>query len=202
MALGAACAAFAVLPASVAADADPASDMLLVQNVFTPYSPQVSQAMSKALTDITAQAQRAGFPIKVAIIAGPTDLGGVPDMFGKPQPYASFLASEISFNRKQSTLVVMPAGIGTANVPNASAVAGLHVSTAGSGSDGLGQTALTAIARLASANGHLVKAPKVSGSGGSSGVSPVLAFGAPVLLIILAALLIGLGRRRLPEDEE
>ena len=203
MALGAACAAGAVLPASAAADADPASDTLLVQNVFTPYSPQVSQSMSKALTDITAQAQRAGFPIKVAIVAGPTDLGGVPDMFGKPQPYASFLASEISFNRKQPTLVVMPAGIGTANIPSASAVAGLHVSTAGPGADGLGQTALSAIERLSAANGHPVKAPKVSsGRGGSSGVSPVLAFGAPVGLIIVAALLIGLGRRRLPEDDE
>jgi hypothetical protein len=202
VALGAACAALAALPAAAAADADPASDTLLVQNVFTPYSPQVSQAMSRALTAYTSQTQRAGFPIKVAIVAAPTDLGGVPDMFGKPQPYATFLASEISFNRKQPVLVVMPAGIGTANIPNASAVAGLRVSTGGPGSDGLGQTALKAIERLSAANGHPVKAPKVSSGGGSSGTSPLLAFGAPVALIVIAALLIGLGRRRLPEDDE
>ena len=46
---------------------------------------------------MTAKAKAEGFPVKVALIAAPTDLGVIPDLFGKPQPYAQFLDQEISF---------------------------------------------------------------------------------------------------------
>ena len=62
----------------------------------------------------TAAAKRAGFPIKVALIASPVDLGVIPDLFGKPQQYADFLDQEISFQGKQPLLVVMAAGYGVA----------------------------------------------------------------------------------------
>ena len=86
--------------------------MLLGENVFYPYTPPVSPALQKSLNAATAAAKQAGFPIKVALIASPVDLGVIPDLFGKPQKYADFLDQEISFQAKQPLLVVMSAGYG------------------------------------------------------------------------------------------
>ena len=99
-------------PASATADGDPASDVLLGENVFYPYSPPVSTSLQGTLNAETAAAARAHFPIKVALIASPTDLGVVPDLFDQPQKYADFLDQEISFQTKQPLLVVMPSGYG------------------------------------------------------------------------------------------
>src|SRR5271163_1216609 len=99
-------------PAAARADGDPASDVLLGQNVFYPYTPAVSPAIQKTLDAETTAASRAKFPIKVALIASPVDLGVIPDLFGKPQKYADFLDQEISFQTKQPLLVVMSAGYG------------------------------------------------------------------------------------------
>ena len=118
----------ALAPAAALADGDPASDVLLGENVFYPYSPHVSASAQKSLNALTAAAaKRAGLPIKVALIASPVDLGVIPDLFGKPQKYAEFLDQEISFRRKQPLLVVMPAGYGTQGLSPkaASAIAAL-----------------------------------------------------------------------------
>src|SRR5947209_9233758 len=113
-------AAAAIFVATVApvalGDGDPASDVLLGQNVFYPYQPPVTASLQKTLDAETGAAQRAGFPIKVALIASPVDLGVIPDLFGKPQKYADFLDQEISFQTKQPLLVVMPAGYGLQGV--------------------------------------------------------------------------------------
>ncbi len=61
-------------------------------------------AVQRPLNAETAAVKRAGFPIKVALIASPTDLGVIPNLFGRPQSYASFLDQEISFQGKQRLL--------------------------------------------------------------------------------------------------
>ena len=99
-------------PAVARADGDPASDVLLGENVFYPYTPPTSPAIQKQLNAATAAAKRAHFPVKVALIGGPVDLGVIPSLFGKPQKYADFLDQEISFATKQPLLVVMAAGYG------------------------------------------------------------------------------------------
>ena len=87
-----------MLGAAVAsADGDPASDVLLGQNVFYPYTPPASAAIQKQLDTEAATASHARFPIKVALIASPVDLGVIPSLFGSPQKYADFLDQEISF---------------------------------------------------------------------------------------------------------
>ena len=87
----AAVAAIVVLPAPVArADGDPASDTLLVQNVFFPYStPSASAQLSlqQAVGGVYAHGNR----IKVAVIYDQTDLGSLPSLFGHPGDYAHFL---------------------------------------------------------------------------------------------------------------
>ena len=118
--LGVATLAIVIAPASALADGDPASDVLIGENVYYPYSPAVSTSLQKRLNGETAAAARAHFPIKVALIATPADLGAIPTLFGKPQQYAHFLEQEISFlNVKPLLLVVMPNGYGAQHLGRA-----------------------------------------------------------------------------------
>ena len=110
LALAAAVVAFGVAPAR--ADGDPASDILLIDNVFLTYSVDVSTAAKTALQQEVAKLNHSGFRVKVAVIADPADLGAVPSLFGKPQLYAKFLGTEISFQYTNRLLVVMPNGFG------------------------------------------------------------------------------------------
>jgi hypothetical protein len=157
-----------VLAAATAlADGDPASDTLLGENVFYPYTPPVTAAIQKQLNAETAVASRAHFPIKVALIASPEDLGVIPDLFGRPQSYADFLDQEISFEGKQKVLVVMPSGYGVQGVTRAAelAIASLHKPAGGQSND-LARAAIVAVAKLAAAAGHPIKS--VSPNGGST----------------------------------
>jgi hypothetical protein len=192
----------ALVPAAAMADGDPASDVLLGLNVFYPYSPAVSPANQKTLDAETAAAKKAGFPIKVALIASPVDLGVIPDLFGKPQQYAEFLDKEISFQTNQPLLVVMSTGYGVAGLPVAAKQAAASLSKPASGqSNDLARAAIVAVAKLANANGHPLKgapgtfgAPS-GGSGGSSTTAIVLAVLIAAALATAGALLV-LRRRR------
>jgi hypothetical protein len=187
-----------IAPAALA-DGDPASDTLLGENVFYPYSPTVPATVQKALNSETVAAARAGFPIKVALIASPIDLGVIPSLFGKPQSYAHFLDQEISFQHTQLVLVVMAAGYGTDGFPAAAkrAVTTLHL-PAGKTSTDLAQAAIVAVAKLASAAGHPIAgvkgAPGGSGGGGSSSTPIVIGLAAAAVLV--AAALVVLRRRQ------
>ncbi len=190
------------LGASLArADGDPASDVLLGENVFYPYTPPVSPALQRTLNKETAAAKAAGFPLKVALIASPVDLGVIPDLFGQPQRYATFLDQEISFRGKQPLLVVMPAGYGVQGLDARakSAVASL-AKPAGKTSNDLAQAAITAVAKLADARGHpltgVAGVPGSSHSGGGSSSSVLLIVLAVVALLVAAALGVLTLRRR------
>ena len=106
------------LAALALADGDPASDVLLGQDVFLPYSP-ISTTSEHQLYAVTAAARQAGYPLKVALIAGKSDLGVLPALFGKPAPYARFLSSEMAGVVNGPVLVVMPDGFGLAAKGNA-----------------------------------------------------------------------------------
>jgi hypothetical protein len=194
--------ALAALPAGARADADPPSDILLLQDVYVPFQPKVSVSLEQQLTALTGKAKKAGFAIKVAIIGSALDLGGVPGYYGKPRPYAQFLYSEITQpTGKQTLLVVMPAGIGLVNPPKggADAISGLKVPPKAK-SDQLATIAIDAVKKLARAAGHPVAGGGGSGSAGSGSASPLLIFGLPVLLVAAAALFLRLRSRG--EDEE
>jgi hypothetical protein len=93
------------------ADGDPASDILYLQDVFVTYS-KPSPDLVAALTTEVAKANTAGYRIKVAVIANPTDLGSVPSLFNQPEVYARFLGAELGLFYTNRLLVVMPAGFG------------------------------------------------------------------------------------------
>jgi hypothetical protein len=93
------------------ANGDPASDFLIVQDVFIPFAappPSATAELRKAVADVYAR----GYRIKVAVVASPRDLGAVPMMFDKPQRYAPFLGQEISSAFIGPLLIVMPSGFG------------------------------------------------------------------------------------------
>src|SRR5947209_8611055 len=158
----------AVAPMCALGDGDPASDVLLGQNVYYPYSPAVPRAAQATLDAETAAAKRAGLPVKVALIASPIDLGVIPELFGKPQAYARFLNKEISFQGPQPLLVVMPTGYGIQGVsPKAAAAIAALPPPKGKTSKALAQAAIPAVAKLAAADGHPIK----GGPGAASGTS-------------------------------
>jgi hypothetical protein len=191
--LAALLAAIALAPALAHADGDPASDVLLGESVFYPYSPQVSPSIQKALNAETAAAARDHFPIKVALIGSPVDLGVIPDLFGKPQKYADFLDQEISFQKKQPLLVVMSTGYGVQGLPPAAqqAAASLKKPT-GTKPNDLAQAAITAVAKLADATGHSVKggSTQATGSNGNSKTILVLALALAAVLTAMAIIVV------------
>jgi hypothetical protein len=186
----------ALLPAAAAADGDPASDVLLGENVFYPYSPATSPALQKQLNAETAAAKQVHFPLKVALIGAPVDLGVIPSLFGKPQKYADFLDQEISFQTKQPLLVVMAAGYGLQGVDakTKAAAAGLTKPT-GTQGDELARAAIAAVPKLAAAAGHPLKGSG-GGSGGGGGSSRAILVAALAAIAIAAAAALVVVRRR------
>jgi hypothetical protein len=115
LALVAAAATLAGLYAPAAlADGDPASDVLVYQPVFFPYSP-APHAQQQELTGLVKSANQQGYGIRVAVIQSPRDLGSVPTLFEHPPSvYAKFLSSELASIWRNRVLVVMPSGYGLA----------------------------------------------------------------------------------------
>jgi hypothetical protein len=161
------------LPALARADGDPASDVLLGQDVFTGYG-QVSAKVQDELDSVTTSAARAGYPVRIALIAGKGDLGSVPQEFGHPAKYAYFLDYEISTAVSGVVLVVMPKGFGVASGGRPQSNAVLHGIPIGTGTNGLGIAAVAATEKLAAAAGH-----RLAGDAASATV-PLTASGAQV----------------------
>ena len=186
--------ALAPVPGALA-DADPASDYLLAAPAFYPFQPATSPALRHELEHALAELKAKGLNLKVAIIENPTDLGAVPNLFGKPQAYAKFLSQEISFNQPQPLLVVMPGGFGLAHLGPSGSLNGLSVAAAQK-SNGMTRSAIAAVERLARSNGKPIAVSSTSSTSSGSSVSPLITFGAPVLLVVLGALLASRIRRR------
>ena len=98
-------------PAAARADGDPASDVLYLQDVYLPYE-QPSPAAGEDLQAAVADANKAGYRIKVAVIASPADLGLVGSLMNKPRVYARFLGAEVRSFFTGHLLVLMPSGFG------------------------------------------------------------------------------------------
>jgi MYXO-CTERM domain-containing protein len=189
---------------SALADIDPASDVLPLQDVFLPYNPKVCSQLSAALRTLTARSKKAGYPVKVAVIASKGDLGGASVLFGDPQAYARFLAQELVTYAPESRttydnpalLVAMPTGFGLDHGGAKAEKAIEELAVSSFKPNDLARASLDAIPKLARAEGHDVAAPTVgpgcssSGSSAGSGGS-ALFFVAPFALLLLAALVAG-----------
>jgi hypothetical protein len=177
------------LAAPALGDADPASDILYSSPVFYSFDQLPSDGSQKRLNSVVASATKAGYPIRVALIAKPSDLGGISALWSKPRQYARFLALELSFGYKGSLLVVMPSGLGYSRKGKGSdaADAALRPLQVEGGADGMADTAVRAVARLSSAAGHPIDVPAKAESGGGSSRDLLLFI--PVAALLLAGLL-------------
>jgi hypothetical protein len=172
------------------ADGDPASDVLAEQTVFLPQDGALRFAQQSQLVRLVGSAARAGFPVRVALIATRSDLGSVTALWHQPAAYARFLGQELSQVFHGTLLVVMPNGCGVARVGAGPAVALGRVPAPGSGA-ALGTTAITAVERLAAAAGDRLSAPSGATSPGATahsatGVVAWLVFAVGAILIVAA----------------
>jgi hypothetical protein len=162
------------------ADGDPASDVLATQTLYLPQDAGVPAARQAQLGTLLSDAARAGYRIRVAVIASPTDLGSVTALWRQPQDYARFLGQELPLVYRGPVLVVMPDGYGLYHA----AATRLAPPTAGA----LGTAAIGAIERLAAASGHTVALPvaPARSSAGASSAIPWLVFVIGAALIAVA----------------
>ena len=172
-----------VLASPVVADGDPASDALIVQSIFYPYSTSVPAISRRSLSGAVRAAAQSGAAVKVAIIAHPSDLGSITALYGQPEQYARFLHTEISYGPAVRLLVVMPSGDGTAGCPRG--VAGsLHGGAPAGAAAGaaLADAATEAVRRLTAT---ARRTGGLSDTGTSAGGGQTV-----LLLLILAAVLV------------
>jgi len=189
--------AAAALAGTARADGDPASDYLLSQKAFFPFSVKYPQNRQDQLSALLADANAKGYPIRVALIANKSDLGAVTSLWGQPRTYAHFLGQELTFLYKGPLLVVMPAGLGFNHGKQTTTreyAVLKHVPKPAS-TDTLIDTAELAVQKLAAAHGVTVAPQAVASSGRSYGTIGVIA-GALAVILGAAAVVLLLRRRR------
>lgn len=99
--------------AAARADGDPASDFLYTGTLYPSFVSPPSDELDGELRGLLEVAKDRGYPLKVALIVDRQDLGQYPELFDKPQRYATLLASELAIFRKlrAPVLVVTTAGL-------------------------------------------------------------------------------------------
>jgi hypothetical protein len=182
-------------PGAARADADPASDTLYLQSLFLPYNEKPSPEAEAQLVGAIEHAAAIGKPVRVALIASPTDLGGVPQLFGKPVEYARFLDAELQFVYSGRVLVVMPQGAGYAKGGRLVANKAVDAARPAPGTDGMAKTA-TELVQILSGVRSATAAPATSAP--STGVpSPAKKRSSGWVAVVIAigavALLVGVG---------
>jgi hypothetical protein len=183
-------------PSLARANGDPASDYLLTQNSFLPFTTKIDQTSVQRLNALLVAAKAKTFPIRVAVILSPSDLGTAFSLFGQPEKYVRFLGLELSFVYRGRLLVVMPSGYGFAVKgdpdPKANAVL-TKLSPPGRDATKEVDAAIVAVQKLAAAEGRHLAVPKVSG-GSSSRDRLTIAAAATAGIALIAAIV--LYRRR------
>ena len=170
------------------ADGDPASDVLAEQPLFLPQDANASGTQQAELGTLLQLAGRSGYPIRVALISSPADLGSVTELWRQPQTYARFLGQELSLAYHGPLLVVMPNGFGLSGFPGSGSTNGSVLTPLGGeiGRLGIAAAAVSAIERLAAASGHPLAVAAPDAPVGSSSTDPsewiALALGSVLIL--------------------
>jgi hypothetical protein len=154
---------------TASADGDPASDVLLSDNVFLSFQSPYGSAEGRALEALAKQAKKQGFPMRVAVITQLADMGSVGGLYGKAQRYADFLASEIRFVYRGTLVVTMsgkPGGFGVhgqgATPAARRALERMKLPSSSPTAAELARLAAVAMQRVAAASGHHLTAPSAT----------------------------------------
>jgi hypothetical protein len=187
-------AALIAAPAALA-DGDPASDVLAGRALFNPIDSGISDGSQARLEALLAASARAGFPVRVALIASQNDLGTATPLWNQPGVYARYLWVELSQLYGGQVLVVMPDGFGLhgpSGGPRAvtSAEAAVRAPSPGPGQQ-LADAALAAVPLLARADGHRIPASAVAAADRAGALGEKVAPGATFSPSALAALIAG-----------
>jgi thiol-disulfide isomerase/thioredoxin len=139
---------------------DPASDVLEYQDMFMAADAGGTLVQTQHLQDVIAAAGRAGYPVRVAVIASEADLGAVRALWRRPRIYARFLGLELSLVNHEAVLVVMPNGVGlyqpgSSLAADTALLARISIS---SKSRSPASRAAEAVTSLAAASGHPITA--------------------------------------------
>jgi hypothetical protein len=165
-------------PAVALAHGDAASHYLETGSLYPSFAAQPSEQVELQLIGLLDAAQRAHYPLKVALLADSSDVFDMPEMLGKPQQYAEYVVAQLKGVRvpvDAPVLVVSPSGIGLAGPQPSGALAGLPA-PAGATGDDLAKVAQAAVRQVAAASGHPLpanvppaKVPVVAQTGGGTG---------------------------------
>jgi len=183
---------------SARADGDPASDYLLTQKVFFPYDLKVPTAKQQQLVALVDEANRKGFPLRVALISSAYDLGSITSLWQKPQTYAHFLGAELTYVYKNRLLIVMPNGFGF-NRPGHSGAAERAVLAKipiKHGTTAFVDSSLAAVQALANASGVKLTGTTSAEPSSRSHDRIVIVLGATAALAVAVLLRLALRRRR------
>jgi hypothetical protein len=170
------------------ADGDPASDVLYTNPVFYGFN-SISKSAQDALATTVGRAKRAGYPIRVALIAAPEELGSVTALWAEPRQYARFLDLELSIAYKGPLLIVMPQGVGFAHYKRTTAaeeraLSGVRVV---GGKDGLARTAITAVSLLSRRAGHPIVAVQPTAASSTSKTLWIALLAGAFVAVVVAA---------------
>lgn len=184
-----------LVPGAARANGDPASDVLLTDQVFLPFEAPISDSAQKDLRNTVAEANKKGFKIRVALIAFTSDLGTATALWGHPEDYSKFLGKEIAFVTTDPLLVSMPSGFGFYDQgrPVASEQRILAKIPPGKIPTALAESTTAAVRVLASAKG--ITLPK-SSSGGSDTRDRLILVAAVLALLLVLVFPARLLRRR------
>jgi cytochrome oxidase Cu insertion factor (SCO1/SenC/PrrC family) len=172
VAAGLAACALGLQSPAARADGDPGSDVLVYQNLFVAADANMPVQQQIQLGNLLTAADKDGFPIRVAVVSQPNDLGAITALWQKPTAYASFLGTELSLAYAQRLLIVMPNGFGFNWQGHPAAAAyrvldGLHIDAGGTG---LATAAQNAVLALAHASGIRLTVP-AGGTGPAGGAA-------------------------------
>jgi hypothetical protein len=182
-------------PVAARANGDPASDVLLTDQVFLPFEAPISDSAKNDLRSTVSEANKKGFKLRVAVITFTSDLGTATALWGHPQDYSKFLGKEIAFVTTDPLLVAMPSGFGfyDQDRPVDKQQQVLSKIQPGKIPTALAESTTAAVRALAAAQGVTLPKP----SSGSSGTRDRLILGAAVAAFLLVLVLpAGLVRRR------
>jgi hypothetical protein len=188
-------AALALLAVPAArANGDPASDVLITQQVFIGPEVPVPASDAEALQKTVAAANERGFKIRVALIAFTGDLGTAVSLWKHPESYAKFLGSELTFVYTKRLLISMPSGFGffRAHKPVANEQRVLARVRAGKTPAELARSTTQAVRALAASNG--ITLPTYASKSTASRDRLIIA--AAVVLILLIVFVPGRWLRR------
>jgi hypothetical protein len=189
--------AIAAWPGRALADGDPASDVLTETPAYFPADAGIPAAAQAQLLGLVREAERRGYPLRVALIAHRSDLGSIGALWSQPNVYSGFLGTELSLVFRGTLLVVMPNGYGVDVIGEPGAAAKTQAAAApligmappGDGGRALADSAITAVQRITTSAGiHLsVPAETIAAATGSGGVDVLAWAGLAAGIGVLAA---------------